>query len=1114
MASWQAPLQHIWIFCKEPEAAEDVRSFCTGCRRQKLVPQIVDRPVQADWLTRLRPLVPVPPAPYSFADLEDFWADVSVLFTASMASMRLFRAKRAKAEQAVDSGSHLRHMRWPSLLVTDRAKLCRLTTNSQALGALAAAVSMPLSDLVPVVLTSDLGLVTGNLVRGAPVSIYKSLTMLPMPSEKVEKLPKSRLVHVPLGVFVQRYQELPPFQRADAEDPPFGARCLALCGDGQSAYFAVSADGVRAVQAAGPWKVLNGHVVIGGATKKSKAKLLELSRHDVHMESEPVYSEPVHIPIEDLDLLFEAPLRFNDWASMLVGSATGTSLGLNGTLSGPALVLEPSESEEPPAVLPDPDPQDHAARNKELQRLVQLAREQEEPSEEKGATTQKFPRLLGLSRALTVTPQVMSRHGTQAFMDFEEDEDDDEDEDGGMRLASPKSRWDFATSSGLVPSAAGTMQRLTAYAEVVPHDTMPQSHPTCCLLPGTYSLSAPATAITAARHLEMVLHANATCEFQEKLGSSSLRSLPGVEVEWMVSLDGSILQLQGKDASSPAFQVKEARGSRIVERSCWSVQVPVATVRSLCKFVPFPQQSDPFVGYTSRSRDLRIFGQIDPESPALATMKCRADRIPFSAFEHELRQLGMPVEEIMSDFTFIDRDQDGQLTVADMRRLEEYGSPVAAPEVIDELRSVLIEACGSLMLAFEALQGMAHGGKVTAEVFEDFVMQDPSVQSKGKQQSTVEVNKAKIHGWSSRTTAEDRSAVFASINPCNSPHIELSDFLCLNLHTAVVALRRLEHFQGWIFEQFGRTKQAFARVFKGLAKQGKQEIDRKDFIEGAQTLGYPASQKATRTIFSLLDRNFDGEVSTREFERLAEFQTEQFVASLEALQSMAEEKFGTAEECFQHLLKKEAAAPGSKKHGKPTYVSFNTFQKVCDKAGFTKENPTADLRMVFLFLDEASGKSANGQLTESEWSLLKGFSSRAITGSPARLRRILEEHYGGAAPAFQRMHTAWMRRALPQGLRQTALMGLARAICELPGVGEEEEDDVETLPSRSATATPSMRKAASTTSVAWNRSNMGASKSQSSSATKLPSIYNPGGKPSAGPVGMRSRPAWAMGDTV
>merc|ERR1719456_2057211 len=115
-------------------------------------------------------------------------------------------------------------------------------------------------------------------------------------------------------------------------------------------------------------------------------------------------------------------------------------------------------------------------------------------------------------------------------------------------------------------------------------------------------------------------------------------------------------------------------------------------------------------------------------------------------------------------------------------------------------------------------------------------------------------------------------------------------------------------------------------------------------------------------------------------------------------------------------------------------VSYSTFEKVFLAAGFKKLVPEVDLRMLVLFLAEASGKHADGQLTQSEWSLLKGLNSKALVGSPARLRKLLLDKYGGIDQAFQHIHTSWLQRALAKGLKQLALAGMARVLSEQPEI--------------------------------------------------------------------------------
>jgi len=187
---------------------------------------------------------------------------------------------------------------------------------------------------------------------------------------------------------------------------------------------------------------------------------------------------------------------------------------------------------------------------------------------------------------------------------------------------------------------------------------------------------------------------------------------------------------------------------------------------------------------------------------------------------------------------------------------------------------------------------------------------------------------------------------------------------------------------------------------------------------------------------TLLDHNFTGEISMSNFKKLSDFSAPKMLMSLQALKLVVDENFRGVDECYRWMLSREMALQGL--NHMPRFVSYAAFQSMCRKVkfspGFGSARPDMDLRMLFLFLDLASGKQrSDGFLTKNEWSLLKGLDSRSLAGSPARLRRIIQQEYGGMDRAFELMHTSWLERALPQGLRQTALTRLARVLSSETG---------------------------------------------------------------------------------
>eukprot|EP00403_Amphidinium_massartii_P036271 CAMPEP_0178446022 /NCGR_PEP_ID=MMETSP0689_2-20121128/40542_1 /TAXON_ID=160604 /ORGANISM="Amphidinium massartii, Strain CS-259" /LENGTH=1146 /DNA_ID=CAMNT_0020070739 /DNA_START=91 /DNA_END=3529 /DNA_ORIENTATION=- len=1058
-------VQQIWIYFEEREEAENLARLCKGCRRPKLVPRVVDPPRKPPWRKFLQEQLSSirPPSPYRPDGWEDFWGDVDALLTASLASSSMAKARLqrvASSSDTKDNFKHLQAMRWPSLLVTDREALCKAMSDVSLQASLAEAIQRKASDLLPVLRSSDFGLLTGILVVETPLPRSPSMVLkaVPLPDGMAEEAPPCcRPFSLRHGLYRQKPK--PRSGDAVAGNELFGARCLALTASGRCAYSAVSTDGVQTVDATGPFEIINGHVVIGGRSGEAIVQHWRFSSGRRHLLSAVTYEEPIHISLEDLDPQFEVAvdpahcateasehfkllLRAEGALEMLVEdvdmhgppTARGGHLAVPASLpGGPSMICYVQQAlgaagRRAPPPLPT-DTANQLFTRTPLHALLALAG---------GAVSEEIerpdlrPRLLGNDRGLTQGPKGLPKLCGSSHVDSP----------GASRNPSlGRSRTSSVSGSTqppgnqvrceVSPSLAGAaLKRLTN------RDSTPQAQEknTCPLRPGVYTYSFGQRGNDDYKSVSMRLSATGECRYSEISGNDSLRALSGV-VCW--SVRESTLIIAPKEAGVYGFMQREAKGHKRVERSVGQLEIPVSAVLARCVYMPFHQQLDPFPGHVPLDPEFLVFGLVDPASPVLRALRCRPDRIPYHAFEHELRQHGLPCDDLISDFRYLDCNSDGQISVADIRRLESYGSPVAAPEIIHELREALVACCGTLADAFEALKSFAGGSarsRVSFTEFQQFVLDQAAKadQPTGPTALRGPHEKQLMKQWVSKTTVEDRAAVFSSMNPSNRPDIDMSDFLCLSIHTALLAVHRLQHFQSWVFEYFGTTKKAFAEVFVALDKYKAEVLTRKVFADGPERLGYPCDRAAALSMFSLLDKNFDGEVTLKDFQKLADFNAETVLRNLIAFASFTKANLGGFDEFFKKLLQRERAVQGINGVDRKA-VSYTTFQKVCSLVGFSKVLPDIDLRMLFLFLDEASGKHADGFLDANEWSLLKGLTSRALTGSPARLRRVLLAEYGSMDQAFEAIHTSWLQRALPRGLRRMAIAELAQAQSEAGG---------------------------------------------------------------------------------
>lgn len=1001
-------VQLIFIYCGGQQQQEEVVACCRTCRRPQRQPEILTENFGQRFAERVRGSFPDLPDSYEASEKADFYAEAGVLLAASVLA--------ASRESTLRS-------RWPALLVTDRERLCAISSLSHLRRPLSEAGRLKENDLLTVVLASDFGTLCGVLATGAPLESCGSLA-LPQAETAPSEVPVAGKVELKLGVYLQKR----PTWRSDGspgdEVRLFGSRCWALLPGGRGAYSAISPDGVRTVEAYGRWEVLNGQVVLlpsPGASAAGTVAHLRLWSQDCAVLSAVGYEEPPYIDLEELIADFEPARSLGDcqprggrrlWLKLQEEVAAAGTAGLRPVLlrAGPErskvqVLVDALDS----TVITEQAKPSSAGQSSpgSPHRLVDGAKSSHEGTAAHALLSlaagpvrlasdadmeAPVPRLLGFQRGVTQSKVW--------------------DASGRSWSNSLVQAWEQSNLEAQLPSVMGTAREALNVT-------------TGILKPGTYRYEdGQGSAPFGQRRLELVLHVDGRCDYKDEVYGSVLVARQGATA-WRLEDNRLVLYSHRPGDSGRSFLLRENRvPGRTFERRVGRVELLIRDVLRFCSFEPWNQLLVPFPEHNPIEASQRIFGLVDPASPSLQGLRGRAERLPFHAFEFELRSRGLPCDEIISDFQFVDRDEDGEISVAELRRVETYGFSVAPPEVLSGLREGLVKRFGNLSAAFEAMllaSDQAEGGQITGVAFESFLQ---------KQAAHEGHDGLLLRTWVVNTSAEDRSAVFATLNPNRGPGVDLSDLLCLSLHSAVLTVRRMQHFQSWIFERFGQAPEVFRQVFEALSAK-PEGLSRKAFLEGVQALGFPYDAGSIRSIFSLLDRSFQGLVSLRDFQKLREFSGEELLLSLEALKRLVDERFGGVEAGFRKFLEKERAIQGLS--SLPKTASFDAFQKVCGGlltgAGVPKDAAKqSDLRLLFLFFSEAAGRQANGFLTLGEWQLLKGFNSKAFTGSPARLRRILEEQFGDMDTAFQRMHTAWLQGALSKGLRQATLAGLARCL--------------------------------------------------------------------------------------
>lgn len=557
-----------------------------------------------------------------------------------------------------------------------------------------------------------------------------------------------------------------------------------------------------------------------------------------------------------------------------------------------------------------------------------------------------------------------------------------------------------------------------------------QKHKVCNLRPGRYNYERGPLVI------EMLLHANGTYTYREVSTNGILKAVHRTPV-WRVEDGVLILDISGEE--NLGFLWQKARQKRTVEQHVRRVEIPAQFILESFNFEAFVQQDDPFPDHVPVPQGRRVGGLIDPLSCTLITPALKTDRLPLADFEKQLQRVGVDVSSIVSDISMLDTDQDGFISQQELNAIDDYGREVAAPEVLDEFRQGLLGSFSSLDVAF---QDMCQGSSDQSVSLEKFIawIESKKTMKPDKKQGDEGV----LRDWCAGVDNETLKLVFSSLDVERDQELVYDELETLHLHSAILCLHRVEHFCTFIKNTFGGCNEtAYKRAYAALDIHKKKTLSDELFVNACNKhLGYPYTN-AARAVFSMADRNFSKEVLPQEFCVLHKFKTKKFLVGLEDLKVMVEAKCGGLDRGYQFFLD-EQKKMGGVQHagGESKSVGFPAFESVCKKKGITQGCKGLDLKNVFIFLDEVTGGHASGFLTMKEWSLLHAFDARAVTGCPARLRKLLKTKYGNLDSAFDAFYQSW----LPGELRHRLdMFALARV---MHGCGHDEKTTNSNSPNR------------------------------------------------------------------
>jgi Ca2+-binding EF-hand superfamily protein len=506
--------------------------------------------------------------------------------------------------------------------------------------------------------------------------------------------------------------------------------------------------------------------------------------------------------------------------------------------------------------------------------------------------------------------------------------------------------------------------------------------------------------------------------------------------------------------------------SRTFEEKLGRVEIPLWILNERFEYQPFPEVIDPFLGYETLPVESLMKGIVHAKSAGVLNPPLPSDKIPMKRMEKEFTLLGIEVSDFVSDLSCIDTDSDGHISIKEMMALDMYGNvkEMATLANLEELREALMTSFGTLQKAFTELAGEQTGQLKLAE-FETRLRALAGKETPGDVPQGSTDSTARLCDWMSEASEQTIPEVFNALDTEKTGSLDWQDFCSLHYYGARHHLSLVDHFRGYLVDFFGTgPNESISSAFVTLSMSSGQNLAKADFLKACvQKLHYPHTI-AAEAAFGILDRNFNGYINRNDFAYLKKFDVKDFTDGLGEFVFAVKTKFETIDNFWNKVMEEQKKATGD-----TDAVSFKIFEGMCQKY---RIHSRADLRQMFLFLDQITGARASGKLSFKEFRLLRGFESRATTGVPARLRKMLVTKFGSLEDAFSTVYDAWLPKELRGRVEALALrqivsncgfvektkknIGALRATLKLGNFGRLSQASRMSMATQSAGALPSL----------------------------------------------------------